>query len=416
MSWGHVDDSMLTVGALPQHDTPPMAREQKADPAAVFRRALSLQKSNDWNAAGAAYAEYIRIVNSMYGGALSRSLADAHYGRALCHAKLGRRLKALLDLDECIKLGPEDEQLTEEGISCVPSAKVAKCVLCAACPGLEQEAQAIRQEELDRSVAAKEAEEEAADGVCLWEGKLWKCPLTRLDVAAERARAASKTPLLLDETGTADVAFLYQQATVVEAKALVLEVRAPYATEGAMEAAREKLRKQLVHAMQWGHTLVIRMSDTAAGFLAHYCHEDYFPKELFDINKLPSGKDAEQDEVFCKVLRDEELTDTGGRCPVPPTFTVVVTSMFSIEKYEERLSEALPFYEAMQPVHLFELTEEQRTAEMLAMQQNPSNTGPLSDVVADWGGAYKVEPARTVGDAPKAGQLKGDRISLYESN
>ena len=99
-----------------------------------------------------------------------------------------------------------------------------------------------------------------------------------------------------------------------------------------MEAAREKLRKQLVHAMQWGHTLVIRMSDTAAGFLAHYCHEDYFPKELFDINKLPSGKDAEQDEVFCKVLRDEELTDTGGRCPVPPTFTVVVTSMFSIEK------------------------------------------------------------------------------------
>ena len=90
--------------------------------------------------------------------------------------------------------------------------------------------------------------------------------------------------------------------------------------------------------------------------------------------------------------------------------------MFSIEKYEERLSEALPFYEAMQPVHLFELTEEQRTAEMLAMQQNPSNTGPLSDVVADWGGAYKVETARTVGDAPKAGQLKGDRISLYESN
>ena len=214
-----------------------------------------------------------------------------------------------------------------------------------------------------------------------------ECSLTRL-ADGGRARACSKTPLLLDETGTADVAFLYQQATVVEAKALVLEVRAPYATEGAMEAAREKLRKQLVHAMQWD---------------IHWSFECLIPllassptiamRTTFRRSCLTStssrGKDAEQDEVFCKVLRDEELTDTGGRCPVPPTFTVVVTSMFSIEKYEERLSEALPFYEAMQPVHLFELTEEQRTAEMLAMQQNPSNTGPLSDVVADWGGAVQ---------------------------
>ena len=146
MSWGHVDDSMLTVGVAARHAANGERAEGRSGGA--FRRALRCRNPTI-GMQPALDAEYIRIVNAMYGGAFPRSLADAHYGRALCHAKLGRRLKALLDLDECIKLGPEDEQLTEEGISCVPSAKVAKCVLCAACPGLEQEAQAIRQEELD---------------------------------------------------------------------------------------------------------------------------------------------------------------------------------------------------------------------------------------------------------------------------
>ena len=54
--------------------------------------------------------------------------------------------------------------------------------------------------------------------------------------------------------------------------------------------------------------------------------------------------------------------------------------------------------------------------EMLGLQPGASNTGPMADVVADWGGAYKVRPGRTTGDAPKAGQLKGDRVSLLESS
>jgi hypothetical protein len=76
---------------------------------------------------------------------------------------------------------------------------------------------------------------------------------------------------------------------------------------------------------------------------------------------------------------------------------------------------SLPSYDHVQPILLFELADEERDAE-LAAQPGASNTGPLSDIVGDWGGAYKVVPGRTQGDAPKAGQLRGDRMSLLESS
>ena len=38
-----------------------------------------------------------------------------------------------------------------------------------------------------------------------------------------------------------------------------------------------------------GHTLVIRMADSAADFVGSYCADDCFPTRLFDGATLPSG-------------------------------------------------------------------------------------------------------------------------------
>ena len=48
--------------------------------------------------------------------------------------------------------------------------------------------------------------------------------------------------------------------------------------------------------------------------------------------------------------------------------------------------------------------------------EGATNNGPLSGVLADWGGAWNSTASRSKGDAPKAGQLQGDRMSLYLSN
>ena len=116
------------------------------------------------------------------------------------------------------------------------------------------------------------------------------------------------------------------------------------------------------------------------------------------------------------MLRPEDLRDTGGRLYVPPTFSVVISSTFKPDMYEQRLADALPSMERLQPVELYELSDAARAAELQARLPLPSNTGPLAGPLADWGGQYSVVPSRTRADAPKAGQLQGDRMSLLESN
>lgn len=70
---------------------------------------------------------------------------------------------------------------------------------------------------------------------------------------------------------------------------------------------------------------------------------------------------------------------------------------------------------APQAIVIFEPSAHFRAAEMAAVR-GATNTGPLSGVVADWGGAWNALPGRSQGDAPKAGQLQGDRTSLFLSN
>ena len=108
-----------------------------------------------------------------------------------------------------------------------------------------------------------------------------------------------------------------------------------------VEEARDGLRKSLVHAMRWGHTLVIRMADSAADFVGSYCADDCFPTRLFDGATLPSGSEiARSGSAWAKVLRASDLES--GRFFVPGHFRVCVTSVFDAGKFEQRLGDALP--------------------------------------------------------------------------
>ena len=59
--------------------------------------------------------------------------------------------------------------------------------------------------------------------------------------------------------------------------------------------------------MRWGHLLVLRMANTAADFGGSYCSPESFPKQLFEVNALPSGTDAAKHPVFSKVSRPYTL-------------------------------------------------------------------------------------------------------------
>ena len=75
-----------------------------------FTRAIAYARSGEWRHAAADYSSYLKLTQATTGA----PLANALYGRALCMAKMGHRLPALRDLNECIRVGPQDEQLTDK--------------------------------------------------------------------------------------------------------------------------------------------------------------------------------------------------------------------------------------------------------------------------------------------------------------
>jgi hypothetical protein len=230
------------------------------------------------------------------------TLSNAYFGRALCFAKLGQPPRALAQLDCCVRCGPDaDEQLGDGATSLVPSALVARLVLHRRHPGLAPAAQA-------RAAAAAAKRSKALEPS--FQGRVWRVPATALELAFKRCRAAGRTPLLLDGTAerVADSFFLYQPATIVEAKQLVvarhtvpppplllppllLPLLLPpllpppllppllppplllpllpllllpplrcsifliWQVPRSLGEIREALRADLVHALRWGHTL-----------------------------------------------------------------------------------------------------------------------------------------------------------------
>ena len=169
-------------------------------------RAVAYARSAQWRFALADYSCYLRLHQQTSGPAL----ANALYGRALCLAKLGERRAALRDLDECIKVGPEDEQVTEDDASLVPVAVVARFALLQAYPELrDARASATASIATSAAVPSSTAHDDSTDGswsaavdadVSRYEGAVWRVLITDLEVALARACRSGKTPLLLDQT------------------------------------------------------------------------------------------------------------------------------------------------------------------------------------------------------------------------
>ena len=86
-----------------------------------FTRAYAYARAGEWQWAMADYSAYLKIhaAAAKLLSSLKRTtfgnptLANAYYGRALCLAKLGFHERALHDLNQCIKVGPMDEQMNE---------------------------------------------------------------------------------------------------------------------------------------------------------------------------------------------------------------------------------------------------------------------------------------------------------------
>lgn len=210
-----------------------------------YTRAVCHARKASWRYAMADYSMYLKLVQATSGP----SLANALYGRALCLAKLGKRALALRDLDEAIRVGPADEQVTEENPSLVPMATIARFTLLQACPELRKAAAKAAAEERAAAAAkptsllavASAASSAASNSTTSYEGALWRVEMTDLEVAIERALASGKTPLLLDSTPekAVDAYYMYSPSEVIEAKRLVLDVRVAGV---GLEAAREQVR------------------------------------------------------------------------------------------------------------------------------------------------------------------------------
>ena len=161
---------------------------------------------------------------------------------------------------------------------------------------------------------------------------------------------------------------------IIEAKKTVLEVRSAGVT---LEKARESLREPLMQSMKYvhackqqkqhitpppprslplhitppplalspsptylhflpaphryGHTLVVRMANSAADFLTSYCSPEAFPLQVFEQPVWPNDTPLElsSSSPFAKVLKEKDLT--GGKFHVNKDFRVVVTSTFKPE-------------------------------------------------------------------------------------
>ena len=353
---------------------------------AYYTRAVAYARQANWRYALNDYSAYLKLLQQTSGP----NLANALYGRALCLAKLGKRQLALKDLDECIRVGPEDEQVTDPNASLVPVAIIARFALLHACPELRKArnaAMAAQAQAAADEAKGKPSASSADADKSSYEGAVWNVLATDLEVAVERCLASGKTPLLLDNTNdkAVDAYYLYASAMIIEAKKTVLEVRSAGVT---LEKARESLREPLMQSMKYvhackqqkqhithhlllalslctshhhlplslpltylhflpaphryGHTLVVRMANSAADFLTSYCSPEAFPLQVFEQPVWPNDTPLElsSSSPFAKVLKEKDLT--GGKFHVNKDFRVVVTSTFKPESYERFLKESLP--------------------------------------------------------------------------
>ena len=96
--------------------------------------------------------------------------------------------------------------------------------------------------------------------------------------------------------------------------------------------------------MRFGHTLVVRLANSAADFKDTYCAAESFPLAVFEKPQWPLDQPLELDSsnAFAKVLKPADAAAGGGKFHVSKDFRVVVTSTFKPDAFERLLGESLP--------------------------------------------------------------------------
>ena len=154
------------------------------------------------------------------------------------------------------------------------------------------------------------------------------------------------TPLFIDKAGNVDKFFIYSKfgGIFIEAKKYLLAVYIQKTM--SIPEALEEMRKNLVMAMKFGRTLVIRMSNSAVDF-SKFSGSDTFPViDLF----VEAGARFKNEEYWSRVVREEDR-DENGNFQCLPEFFVVVTTSFELEDYSEFLEKSLPLNE-MIPIYI----------------------------------------------------------------
>lgn len=285
---------------------------------------------------------------------------DAHFFRAMALSRLGSHQRALADLDKAIAFKPGCGGGCACGMFCRASeAVLARFALLlsrsvradytrareqAAMDDLPADSEGTRSE-----VRVAEQVDEAARRLAFTlDGPCWCVPMHQLWDALERAHALRKVPLLVDDSAdrSVDASFLYTASTIVELKQLVVRLRTR--AELTLDDAREELRAKLVHAMRWGHNLVLRLGTSAPDF-DRLCSPEHFPAELLaGVDAVPIGANLVGHPLGA-VLRAGDAQ--AGVFVVADAFRIVVTCNFAANKYAGYLTPSFgPKWAMLQPI------------------------------------------------------------------
>merc|ERR1711998_213434 len=104
---------------------------------------------------------------------------------------------------------------------------------------------------------------------------------TGLQASIKVAADAKKTPLIIDTSPNkvVDTYYMYQNTTILEAKKMFMDEKQGERTH---EEVMEDNRKALINSIKYGHTLYIRLANSAANFKGKYTSDECFPLKVFD--------------------------------------------------------------------------------------------------------------------------------------
>ena len=231
-------------------------------------------------------------------------------------------------------------------------------------PMIQQQVDNVKRQrtlEEEAAAAAKAALSKAA-----FAGEVWECPLSKLSDAYAAATAASKTPLLIDMTGTKDEPYTaletfysYSGDVLVELKKLVVEVSMKKTK--TLEEAHEELAKKLAISLKQGRPLILLCSNSAPPFTSKYAtNAARFPAELLDASKTKAIlADNEADLTgsylgpFLSYAQSEYKGNPSMEVYVPhKDFHVVVCTKFSPDDYKDFMGVEWP-WELLQPIKIW---------------------------------------------------------------